>query len=457
MEKGKPRLTFCGGVGSVTGANFLLETDNVKILVDCGMIQGPKWERDKNREPFPYNPADIDYLFVTHAHADHIGRIGKLVKDGFKGTIYSTKATHELSIHMLEDAVHILSYEAQHDKKDPLYTEADVDKALSRWKTFEYHETIKDVPDFSITSKDAGHILGSCIYEMTYTPTGTKIAFTGDLGNSPTPLLRDTEPVTDADYLVMESVYGDRNHEEKEERLHKLQEALSRIIARGGTCLIPVFSLEKTQVLLHELNDLIEDGKLPSVPVFLDSPLGIKLTEVYSRQTKEFNKATQDEIRAGDNIFDFPKLQFTMHQGQSDAIHRTKGAKIIIASSGMSEGGRINGHEIKYLPDEKNAIIFIGYQVQGSLGRRLKEGQKEIRINKKPIEIKAEIISIDGYSSHKDSDGLIDFVSHTADTVKKVFVVMGEPKSALFLAQRLRDYLDVDAIHPKQGMTVELE
>lgn len=451
----KITLTFCGGVGTVTGANFLLQTDNVKILVDCGMIQGPKYEREKNRQDFIYNPAEINYLFVTHAHIDHIGRIGKLVKNGFHGVIYSTVATRDLSVHMFDDAVGILAGDARRDNLEPLYTKNHTNQALSMWKTFEYHEKL-DIPDFKIKSKDAGHILGSCMYEFTHKKTDKKIVFTGDLGNSPTPLLRDTETVFDADYLIMESVYGDRNHVQKEQRLAKLESTLNRILKRGGTCLIPVFSLEKTQVLLHELNNLIEDGKIPSVPVFFDSPLGIKLTEVYSQQKKEFNQDIQEEMRAGDDIFDFPKLKLTMLKGESEAIQKEHGPKIIVASSGMSEGGRINAHEMKYLPDKKNGMIVVGYQIGGSLGRRIQEGQKEIVINKKKIKIGAEIVTVDGYSSHKDGDGLLEFVANTAETLLKVFVVMGEPKSAMFLAQRLNDYLGVKAVHPKEGEVVEL-
>jgi metallo-beta-lactamase family protein len=451
-------LTFCGGVGSVTGANFLLETKDKKILIDCGLEQGfrENTEDDPNYANFPYDPSSIDFLFVTHAHADHIGRIPKLVKDGFKGIIYSTPATQELVYYMLEDACSVIATEAKRDNRMPMYEIEDVKNAISLWKNIPYHEEFKLTDDLKVWFKDAGHILGSAMIYFHHNPSGKNIVFTGDLGNSPTPLIQDTEPIPEADFLIMESVYGDRVHEGKEIRKEKLCEAVQKIIDRKGTLLIPVFSLEKTQVLLHELNDLIEGNKISSVPVFFDSPLGIKLTEIYAKQFQAFNLKVQERIKRGDDIFDFPKLIKTFDHRESEIIHRTIPPKIIIASSGMSVGGRIMEHERRYLPDPKNAILFIGHQVVGTLGRKIKDGSKTITIQEDKVPIKAEIITIDGYSSHKDSEGLVDFVATAKDRIKKVFVVMGEPKSALFLVQRLRDYLDIDAVHPALGEKVEL-
>ncbi|MFT5179948.1 MAG: metallo-beta-lactamase family protein [Candidatus Paceibacteria bacterium] len=452
---GKLKLKFFGGVGSVTGANFMLQSDETKILVDCGLIQGPKWAREKNYEPFAYDPATVDILFVTHAHADHIGRIPKLVKDGFNGKIYSTKATKDLVRYMFEDAVKVLSIDAKKDNQDPLYNTDDVLKTLSLWEGVSYHDPVK-IADFEAIFKDAGHILGSAMVEFKYLGTGEKIVFTGDLGNSPTPLLKDTEDITDADYLIMESVYGDRNHEGKEKRADNLKKAITRVVERSGTLVIPVFSLEKTQLLLHELNDLIEKEDLPSVPVYFDSPLAIRLTEVYRKEYENYNEHVKEEIDGGDDVFDFPKLKITMHNRESEEIHGVEGPKIIISASGMSEGGRVLKHEEHYLPDPKNAILFIGYQVAGSLGRAIKDGMKKVRIGGNDVPINAEIITIDGYSSHKDSDHLLEFVYNTAETLKKVFVVMGESKSSLFLVQKLRDNLDIDAVHPEEGEVVEL-
>ncbi|HMO78977.1 MAG TPA: MBL fold metallo-hydrolase [Candidatus Paceibacterota bacterium] len=452
-NKNQLKLTFYSGTESVTGANFLLEDDKTKILIDCGLTQGIGFDfkNDPNRKPFSYDPREVDFLLVTHAHTDHIGRIPKLIKDGFSGQIFSTKQTKEIAELMFDDALSILNNEAKKHDAEPLYEKKHVDGALSIWQTYDYHQVFDLNEDFSVSFRDAGHILGSAMITVRHKDTAKNIVFTGDLGNTPTPLIRNTEEIEDADYLIMESVYGDRNHDQKEQRKEKLKEILQKIIDRKGTLLIPVFSLEKTQVILHEMNDLVEGKQITSVPVFFDSPLGIRLTEIYQKQYKNFNEKVQARIMSGDDIFDFPKLTKTYTKEESQLIRKTPGPKIIIASSGMSTGGRILYHEKEYLPDPKNAILFIGYQVPGSIGRAIEEGIGQVKIENQIVPIKAQIYTVSGYSSHKDSDNLVDFVSNTAKRVKKVFVVMGEPKSAMFLAQKLRDNLDVDAIHPREG------
>jgi metallo-beta-lactamase family protein len=285
---------------------------------------------------------------------------------------------------------------------------------------------------------------------------GKKIVFTGDLGNSPAPLLRDTEEIKGADYMVIESVYGDRNHESVEERTQKLKEAIENTINKGGALLVPAFSIERTQVLLYEINNLVEDGKIPSVPVFLDSPLAIKVTKVYQNRIQNFNKGVKEEIAGGDDIFKFPLLEFTEHHKESMDIANTPNPKIIIAGSGMSNGGRIVHHEKRHLPDPNSTLLIVGYQAAGSLGRRLLDGAKEVEIMDKKVQVRAQVVNLTGYSAHKDSDGLLEFVDGSAETLKKVFVVMGEQKSSLFLVQRLRDYVGVNAIAPKLGESFEL-
>ena len=461
-------LTFCSGVGSVTGANFLFELSDeklisnkktFKILIDCGLIQGEKVAQAENREEFGYEPSEIDMLFITHAHLDHVGRIPKLVKEGFQGVIYSTPETMALAELILEDAVGLLEKEANNDGVLPLYEMQDMRKAFTLWKTIPYHtETtfpISDSSSFSVYLKDAGHILGSSMIQFTF--DNKKIVFTGDLGNTPTPLLRDTEPVTGADYLIMESVYGDRNHESKDERRKKLEMVIKDTISRGGTLIIPAFSLERTQVIIYELNKLVESKAIPIIPVYIDSPLAIKITDIYKSSTYLFNEKAQSEIKNGDDIFSFPRLLFTSSQEASREIDHTKNPKIIIAGSGMSVGGRVTHHEEMYLPDSKSTILLVGYQTLGSVGRHLLDGAKKVSIHGNEIPVKAKIESILGYSSHKDSDHLVEFASTAQDTVKKIFVVMGEPKASLFLAQKIRDNLGIDTLYPERLTRYELK
>lgn len=450
----KTTITFCSGVGTATGSNFLLETEAGKNLIDCGLVQGSKFAEEINEKDFPYNPAEIKNLFVTHAHADHIGRIPKLVKAGFRGVIYSTLETKHLSAVMLPDMLIQMRREASERNTEPMYGNEDINKALELWKEIPYHQTTT-IGDFEVTLRDAGHILGSTMFE--FVKNGKKIVFTGDLGNSPTPLLRDTEIITDADYMVMESVYGDRNHEPASERKEKLKRILNDTVKRGGTIVIPAFSLERTQVILYELNNLIEDKEVPQIPVFLDSPLAIKVTGVYKTFSKDFNKDVQKEQSEGDNIFEFPGLKFIRTVEESRSIVRHVGSKIIIAGSGMSTGGRVIHHEREFLSDPQSTILMVGYQVAGCLGRELQDGAKSVHIEGQTVPVTAHVETILGFSSHKDSDHLIEFVSNTAKTLKCVWVAMGEPKSSLFLTQRLRDYLGVNAVYPQVGDTVTLD
>ncbi|MDO8572910.1 MAG: MBL fold metallo-hydrolase [bacterium] len=451
-----PSISFYGAARTVTGSNFLLQNKagTEKILIDCGFFQEGKNGERKNHDPFPYDPTTIQAIFVTHAHIDHIGRIPKLVREGFRGKIYSTNPTKELGHIMLLDSMRVLSKEAVQNKKEVLYDEHDVETTMGLWEGIPYHSEVTVGKEFRAVFKDAGHVLGSAMVQFTH--QDKKIVFTGDLGNSPAPLLRDTETINDADYLIMEAVYGDRNHEEKDERKSKLEDVIEDTISRGGVLMIPAFSVERTQDLLFELNELVEHNRIPKVPVFLDSPLAIKVTEVYKKNEEYFNKDTIFDIRTGDDIFNFPMLKFTSDSRDSMSIKDVKNPKIIMAGSGMSNGGRILHHEKNYLPDPKSTLLLVGYQAVGTLGRALEEGAKEVIIKGEKIPVRARVVVIEGYSAHKDSNALFKFVENTADSVKKVFLVHGEPKSLLFFAQKLRDYLGVNTVVPEEGERVEL-
>ena len=460
-KKKKLKLTFAGGVTTVTGANFILETipengeEVIKIMIDCGLEQGDPTAYSHNHSMFAYDPSTINYLLVTHAHMDHLGLIPKLVKAGFKGKIFSTPETRALAPIMFEDAVKILRGEAERANTEPLYEAPEAEKALTMWHDIPYHTNTSLHGGFNVYAKDAGHILGSAMYEITY--NGTKIVFTGDLGNSPTPLLKDTEDITDATYMIMESVYGDKNHESHEERSSKFEDVIEETYSKKGALVIPSFSLEKTQVILYELNKMVDMSRIPSLPVYLDSPLAIKITEVYKKMTENFNTKAREEIRKGDDLFNFNRLTFVTTGEESKKLIDVPNPKIIIAGSGMSNGGRVLHHEVNYLPDPKSTLLLIGYQAVGTLGRHIQNGEKTVRIFGNQIPVRARIATIDGYSSHKDSEHLMDFVSRSQETLKKVFPVMGEPKASLFLSQRIQDYLGIDAHHPEEGESVILD
>ncbi len=448
-------LGFYGGVGSVTGANFMLDTGKLAVLVDCGMVQGDKFADEKNAAPFIYEPSKVDVLFVTHAHADHIGKIPKLVRDGFRGVIYSTAPTKELAEIMFQDALHIMEFEASRDNKDPLYAEGDIDLALSLWKTIGYHELLKLEDDVVVELTNAGHILGSAMVH--FIRHGKKVVFTGDVGNVPQPLMARPEVPKEYDYMVMESVYGDRVHEEVEERTAILQYYIEETIKKNGTLIIPAFSLERTQGILFEINNMIESGAIPSIKTYLDSPLAIKVTDIYRSRTEFLREDVQNQIKAGDDIFSFEGLSFTETVKESGQIAKFKGPKIIIAGSGMSHGGRIRGHEKRFLGDIDTTLLLVGYQSVGSVGRLMQDGAKQVWIDGMEVKIKAQIATIRGYSGHADRNQLIDLVYAGCSEAKQVFVTMGEERASLFLTQRLRDYIGVNAIVPEENAEIEID
>lgn len=447
------KLSFYGGVGETTGSNYLLESGKTRILIDCGLHQGGHYAEKENFKPFPYDPKSIDAVFITHSHLDHIGRLPTLIAAGFDGTIYSTSATKDFAEIMLLDSEHILEKEAERERRKPLYTTEDVIRTRQHWESLRYHEPMT-VGDFNVELFDAGHILGSAIVKIR--AEGKTIVFSGDLGNTPAPIIRPTEQVGDADYCVIESTYGDRNHENVDGRRELLEDVVEETVKAGGTLMIPTFAMERTQELLYHLHQLFGEGRIPRVPVFIDSPLAIKLTEVYKKYESYFNPETKQIARSGDDIMNFPGLRLTLTTEQSKEINGVPPPKIIIAGSGMSNGGRILHHEQRYLPDPKSTILFVGYQANGSLGREILDGANEVRIFGEIVPVRCRRINIPGYSAHADQARLLAWLSPMRRSLKKTFIVQGEESASKALMHKIVDDLAISAEVAKLGGPVVL-
>lgn len=447
------KLTFHGGAGSVTGANYLLESKGTRVLIDCGLMQGSSFAEKQNFEPFAYDPATITAVIVSHSHLDHVGRLPKLRADGFRGKIYSTPPTRDFAELILLDSEHIICRDAEREGAASFCTPESVELLMPHWQTMEYHHPFHLGP-FEFTFFNAGHIMGSAFIRVR--AEGKTVVFSGDLGNSPAPIIQATEPLVDADYVLIESTYGDRVHERTGEREEDLREAIVETIDSGGTLLIPTFAMERTQDLLYHLNELVENGRIPEIPVFIDSPLAIKLTAAYAKYREYFNKEIRDQVSSGDDILDFPGLRFTSTTEESKSINEVPPPKIIIAGSGMSQGGRILHHELRYLPDPKSTILFVGYQSAGSLGRMIMEGAPEVRIFGETVPIRAKRRVISAYSAHADQPHLLAWLYPMREKIKKIFVVQGETGASEVLADKIGTDLGVEALVPKPHETIEL-
>ncbi|MEX0869876.1 MAG: MBL fold metallo-hydrolase [Candidatus Spechtbacterales bacterium] len=453
------KLHFYGGSLSVTGSNYLIETKNSKVVIDCGMFQGSGDQERKNYEDFPYDPATVDAVFITHSHIDHIGRLPKLVKDGFSGKVFGTEPTIDLVPVMLKDSQHIIEQQAKKDT-EPMYSKKDVKNTTKLLRSMGYGEAFDVSEDVRVRFRDAGHILGSAIVEVWIKENDkeTKIVFSGDLGNPPAPFLNDTEFIDEADYLLVETVYGNRIHEDREERKKLLKEAIIDTIGHGGTLMIPAFALERTQELIFEINQLMKNKKIPEVPIFLDSPLAIDATNVYKNYYNYFNGDAQRFTEKGNKMFRFPQLKFTYETEESKEINEIPPPKVILAGSGMSTAGRILHHERRYLPDPNSMLLIMGYQAKGTLGRRLLDGVKEIKLFGEEVPVRAHLRAIGGYSAHADKNTLYNWVENVyknSKNLKTVFCVQGEEEAATAFALKLRDDMRIYAKVPEEGDVLE--
>ncbi len=474
------KLTFLGAAREVTGSSYLVEHEGLRFLVDCGMFQGGRETRDKNQRAFPFDPRSIDFVILTHAHIDHSGLLPRLVALGFKGTIHATRATCDLLGVMLPDSAHIQEKEAEYANLDrfrrgmekrergrgaardiaPLYTVAQAQASLKRLNPVDYDLEIAPHPQVRCTFRDAGHILGSAIVEVWVGegPRRRKIVFSGDLGMPARPLLRDPTPIQDADYLLVESTYGDRNHKSLEATQDELVEAITHTLERkGGNVVVPAFAVGRTQDMLYLLADLTRQGRLPKLSVFVDSPMATAATEITYKHMALLDDETHALMGRHGGAQYFRKLEFVEDVEESKALDRITGGAVIISASGMCEAGRIKFHLRANLPRRESTVLITGFQAAGTFGRRLVDGAKRVRLLGEDIPVRADLYTLGGLSAHADRDALLAWLGHFRNAPRKVFVVHGEETVADGFAGTLRQRFGWDAHAPAPGQSVLLD
>lgn len=469
------KIKFCGAAEGVTGSCHLITTEHYKFLLDCGQFQGNKATEAMNAQPFPFDPAELDFMILSHAHVDHCGRIPLLVKRGFKGKIYCTDATADLVEIMLKDSGYIHEKEAEWQNRknsrsgkplvEPLYTVNDAVDCLKYLAPVLYNQLIDINEDIKTVFNDAGHILGSAITEVFVSDSSgnvSKIVYSGDLGVIGRPILRNPVTIKKADYLIMETTYGNRLHEPNAAGVNGLIDVILRTVKRGGNVVIPSFAVGRTQEMLFQLNKIYrEDGvlfdKLKNVEVIVDSPMAAAATEVFKRNAQAFDEETRAYLLRGDNPLDFPNLRFTKTSEESIAINMDSKPKIIISASGMCEAGRIRHHLKHNLWNKKSSIVFVGYQAEGTLGRYLIEGVKQVKLFGEDIVVQAEICNLEGFSGHADRDGLLEWVSGFQKQPKQIFLVHGEPEAKRAFARTIKQELNCDSTVVENISEYELE
>ena len=473
------KITFLGATKTVTGSNFLVEGAGKKFLVDCGMYQGSASDEFENEAPFLFNVNEIDFMLLTHAHIDHSGRIPKLYNEGYRNPIITHKATCDLCAIMLPDSGHIQEMEVEWKNRKrtrkgepplpPLYTAEDAGKSLELFKPVQYDQIIDVAENIQVRFNDAGHMLGSAIIEVWVTENGKteKAVFTGDLGNNDIPLLSPPTMIESADYLIMESTYGNRLHMRNDDKAKIFLDVVYETLEKGGTVVIPSFAVGRTQEILYELNRIKEDKhdeefykkykRLMSVPVYVDSPLAISATEVFRENMNLFNEETQEIINAGDSPLEFAGLKFTRTAEESKALNASEESSVIISASGMCEVGRIKHHLKHHLWDPNSTILFVGYQAPGTLGRRLVDGEKKVKIFGEDIAVNARIEYIEGYSGHADQEWLMNFVYSFITPPKHIFLVHGEPEGQIVLKQKIEENTKIPITIPDFGESYNLD
>ncbi len=467
------KITFLGAAQTVTGSCYLCETEDTSFLVDMGLYQGNAADQMLNRAPLPFDPAKIDFMLLTHAHIDHSGRIPLLVNKGFKGKIITTKATSDLCEIMLPDSGYIQESEMEWVNRkreraglpllEPLYTYIDAQKSLRFFTKINYHQIISPSKNIKVRFNDAGHILGSAIIEIWITENGVeeKIVFSGDLGKKNTAIIRDPDIINDADYVIMESTYGNRRHREAENRSEKMADIITRTVRRRGNVIIPAFAVGRTQEMIYDINKSNSRSEyfrsvMKSIKTFVDSPLAINATSIFMENEDCYDAEAKKLLMTGNDPLQFPGLTFTLSPEESKEINKYQNPSIIIAASGMCEAGRIKHHLKHNLWKDESCVVFVGYQAQGTLGRRILDGAKNVKIFGETIDINAKIEQIEGFSAHADQAELLDWITAFSVRPKKVFIVHGEDEAQQEFARLINEKIGAEAVIPKRGDCYEL-
>lgn len=463
------KITFLGAAGEVTGSQHLIETRHRRILLDCGFFQGPRAESRRKNEQFHCRPKDLDAVILSHAHIDHCGNLPRLYAKGFRGPIFCTSATADIAELMLLDSARIQEEDARylakrlkpgHPPVEPLYTEKDVDGLVRKFEPFSFQEWHQLADDVRVRLHPAGHILGSAIVEMEVDDGDAvkRIIFSGDLGRRDMPLLVDPAAVQGCNVLICESTYGNRIHPPAGDIKAKLLEIIQKTAARGGRLIIPAFSLGRTQQIVYFLNELFNEGKLPRIPIFVDSPLATRLTKVFRRYDRTMDADVQRTLLHDKDPFGFASLTYVGTQQESIALNDRRGSYVVISASGMCEGGRVVHHLKHSVSDERNTILLMGYQAPHTLGRQISEHRPYVRIFDRESPLRARVEQLEGLSAHADvHDFKWWFAQMSADShIGHAFLVHGEPESAQALSQVLRDYTDEEPVIPQWGETFEV-
>ncbi|MFC1765846.1 MBL fold metallo-hydrolase RNA specificity domain-containing protein [Planctomycetota bacterium] len=465
------RLSFLGATRNVTGSRYLLETNGKQILIDCGLYQERQF-KGRNWDPFPVPADKLDAVLLTHAHLDHCGLLPKLVKEGFKGPIHCTKATADIAQIVMNDSARIQVEDIEHKKKRharqkrkspyplaPLYTVENAEACAPLFRGTTYHKPVSICEGVTATYYDTGHILGASAIQVKVQQNGETrtILFSGDVGRWNKPILQDPHVIEQADYVLCESTYGDRIHPTGEDIKKSLCAIINETRDAGGNVIVPSFAVERSQELLYYLNELLDEECIPNLLAFLDSPMAVKVTEVFKKHPDLFDEETREHLRNNNSPFDLPGLSLVRTANQSKAINLIRGTAIIIAGSGMCTGGRIKHHLVNNITRPETTVLFVGYQAEGTLGRRIVEGEKEVRILGENYPVRARVAQIQGFSGHADRDELTQWLSHLKQAPRHLFVVHGEVNAAEHFAEHIKTEKGWETSVPKHNDTVTLD